>query len=399
MNPVYIFYAKRTPIGNFSGILSSKRVDDLLSDLLKDFAKNHIFDLTEINDVIIGNANQAGEDNRNLARMSLILAEYPLEVPGTTINRLCGSSLDAIIDGACRIASGMNECVIAGGAEVMSRAPYVLSKAETSFDRSQKMYDTALGWRFPNPKMEKMFPLLSMGETAEEIQMKYKISRESQDYFAYESHKKAVQAIDQGIFKNEIVPIMIHQKKENILIYTDEGPRRDSSLEKLQTLKPVFKKEGTVTAGNSSSLNDGAAIVGICSEDFLRKNNLTPLCRIIGCSVAGLHPNIMGMGPVVATQKLLQKYNLKISDFNSIELNEAFAVQALACMQELKLDPTLVNINGGSIALGHPLGCTGARLVTTLTNQMKINKNIKKSLATMCIGVGQGISLAIENCQ
>lgn len=394
----YIVHAKRTPIGSFGGALSSVRVDDLLAELFKDYAQTANHDLKLIDDAIIGCANQAGEDNRNLARMSLLLAGYPFEVTGTTINRLCGSSLDAVLDAHSRIQAGLGDCFIAGGAESMSRAPYVLSKAQNAFDRNQKMWDTSIGWRFENPKMAELFPLLGMGETAEEVQKLHNISREDQDAFALLSHEKAVSAAKAGRFKNEIVPITVQQKKSTMVVESDEGPRPDTSLEKLAKLRPAFKKDGSVTAGNSSSINDGASMVIICSEKFLKDHKLTPLVAITGGAVSGLHPNVMGLGPVGATKKLCERFGYKVSDFDLIELNEAFAAQALGCIKELELDPNKINLNGGSIAIGHPLGASGTRILTTLIHQMRANEKFKTGLATMCIGVGQGIAVSVERC-
>jgi acetyl-CoA acyltransferase len=394
----YIVHAKRTPIGSFGGALSSVRVDDLLAEVFKDFAKSATFDLKEIDDVIIGCANQAGEDNRNLARMSLLLAGFPFEVTGTTINRLCGSSLDAVIDAHSRISAGLGDCFIAGGAESMSRAPFVMSKANSPFDRQQKIWDTSIGWRFENSKMAQLFPLLGMGETAEEVQKLHNISREDQDEFALNSHQKAVAARDSGKFKSQIVPISIEGKKGSTVVDTDEGPRADTSLEKLAKLKPAFRKEGTVTAGNSSSINDGASMVVVCSESFMKRHNLKPFAKITGGAVHGLHPNVMGLGPVGAIEKLCKRFGHKVSDFDIIELNEAFAAQALGCIKELRLDPKKVNRLGGSIALGHPLGASGTRILTTLVHQMKDDPNLNKGLASMCIGVGQGIALSVERC-
>lgn len=394
----YIVHAKRTAVGSFGGVLSSVRIDDLLSELFKDYAKSAQHDLKEISDTIIGCANQAGEDNRNLARMSLLLAGYPYEVPGTTINRLCGSSLDAVIDAHARIAAGLGDCFIAGGGESMSRAPYVLSKATAGFDRSQKMWDTSIGWRFENPKMAEQFPLLGMGETAEEVQNLHQISREDQDKFALSSHQKAIKAQAEGKFKDEIVPVTVQNKKNSVVVDTDEGPRSDTSLEKLAKLRPAFRKDGTVTAGNSSSINDGASMVVVCSEEFVKRHNLKPLARITGGAVHGLHPNVMGLGPVGAIRKLCERFNRKLSDFDIIELNEAFAVQALGCIKELELDPSRINKNGGSIAIGHPLGASGTRILTTLLHQMKNDPALKQGLASMCIGVGQGIAVSVERC-
>lgn len=395
----YLVHARRTPIGSFGGALATLRPDDMLAELFKDFGKLASFDLKEIDDTIIGCANQAGEDNRNVARMALLLAGYPFEVTGTTINRLCGSSLDAVIDAHARIRAGLGECFIAGGVESMSRAPYVLSKAGSGFDRTQKMWDTSIGWRFENPKMAQLFPLLGMGETAEEVQKLHNISREAQDTFAFNSHQKALAAQARGEFKNEILPLTIESKKGSVIVENDEGPRADTSIEKLAKLRGAFKKDGTVTAGNSSSINDGASMVVVCSEDFVKRHNLKPLAMLTGGAVAGLHPNIMGLGPVGAIKKLTHKFGYKTSDFDLIELNEAFAVQALGCIKELELDPTKINKNGGSIALGHPLGCSGTRILSTLVHQMQKNPSYKKGLASMCIGVGQGIALSVENCQ
>lgn len=394
----YIVHAKRTPIGSFGGSLSGIRVDDLLAQLLRDFSSASPFPVSEISDAIIGCANQAGEDNRNLARMALILAGFPHEVTGTTINRLCGSSLDAVMDAHARIQAGFGDCFIAGGAESMSRAPYVMSKGQSAFDRNQKIWDTSIGWRFENPKMAAMFPLLGMGETAEEVQKLHGISREAQDEFALGSHQKAIAAQKSGKFEEEIIPITVEGKKESVVVKADEGPRADTSLEKLTKLRPAFRKDGTVTAGNSSSINDGASMVVICSEEFLKRHNLKPLAMVTGGAVHGLHPNVMGLGPVGATKKLCDRFGYKTSDFDVIELNEAFAAQALGCIKELELDPAKVNRNGGSIAIGHPLGASGTRILTTMIHQMKKDPKLKRGLATMCIGVGQGIALSVERC-
>jgi acetyl-CoA acyltransferase len=394
MKPCYIVYAKRTPIGKINGVLSSVRVDDLLSYLFEDLKKWVKFPLNEIDDCVVGCANQAGEDNRNIARMALILASFPLEVPGTTINRLCGSSLDAIIDASARISSGIADCILVGGAESMTRAPYALSKASHSFGRDQKLYDTSLGWRFPNPRMEKMFPLFSMGETAEEVAKLFNISRKDQDEFAHNSHLKASKAD----FSQEILPITLSSKKGTEVVNSDECIRRDSTIESLAKLKPVFRDGGSVTAGNSSPMNDGASMVLVVSEEFLKRHNLKPILEITGGAARGVHPNTMGLGPIESTKVLCKRFGKKIEDFDVIELNEAFAAQALACIRELKLNPDKVNLKGGAIALGHPLGSSGARLVTTMAYFMKENSKLKQGLATMCIGVGQGISLSVKNC-
>ncbi len=398
MKSSFIIHAKRTPVGSFGGVLSSVRVDDLLAELFKHYAATAKHDLKEISDTIIGCANQAGEDNRNLARMGLLLAGFPFEVPGTTINRLCGSSLDAVIDAHARICAGLGDCFIAGGAESMSRAPYVLSKSSSAYDRSQKMWDTSIGWRFENSKMAQIFPLLGMGETAEEVQKLHQISREDQDAFALSSHQKAITAQQAGKFKDEIVPVTVEGKKGSFVVDTDEGPRSDTSLEKLSRLKAAFRKDGSVTAGNSSSINDGASMVVICSEEFVKRHHLAPIARISGGAVHGLHPSIMGLGPVGAVNKLCERFDFKVSDFDIIELNEAFAAQALGCIKELELDPKKINRNGGSIAIGHPLGASGTRILTTLLHQMKSDPSLKNGLAAMCIGVGQGIALSVERC-
>lgn len=398
MKDVYLVYAKRTPIGKLGGKLKDVRVDDMLSYLFKDAIDSFDFDPLLIDDVIAGCANQAGEDNRNLARMSSLLAGIPYEVPGVTVNRLCASSLDAIIDGFSRIKAGVGDCYLIGGAESMTRAPLVISKGSTPFGRDSKMYDTTFGWRFPNKKMEEMFPLLGMGQTAEEVASKLNISREDQDNFSLNSHQKAIKAMESGQFKDELLPVEVKLRKESFTVSHDEGPRKETNMDKLSKLKAVFKKDGSVTAGNSSMMNDGAACVLLVSEEFLKTHNLTPMLRIIGGSTRGIHPSIMGLGPVESTKRLLQRNQLKISDFDVVELNEAFAAQSLGCMRELDLNPGIVNLRGGAISLGHPLGCSGARITTTLAHIMKDNKNLKKGLASMCVGVGQGVSVAFENC-
>jgi acetyl-CoA acyltransferase len=398
MNRTFIVSAKRSAVGKIGGKLSSVRVDDLMALVLKNILDNITFDPALIDDVIIGCANQAGEDNRNLARMSLLLAGFPMAIPGTTTNRLCGSSLDALIDGFGRIQSGIADCLVIGGAESMTRGPYVLAKAESSFDRAQKMYDTTFGWRFQNPKMEKIFPLLSMGETAEEVAKLLNISRLEQDQFALASHMKAIAAAIRGDFLDEIVPLKIDLKKDSFEFTSDECPRADTTLEVLSNLKAVFKKDGTVTAGNSSPMNDGAAALLVVSEKFLKAHDLTPMMEVTGGAVRGVHPSTMGLGPIEAVKVLMKRYDKKIQDFDAIELNEAFAAQALGCIKGLEIDPAKVNLNGGAIAIGHPLGGSGARIVTTLAHQMKKNKAIKEGLATMCIGVGQGIAVSFRNC-
>ncbi len=394
----YIVDALRTPVGRYGGILKDVRPDDLSALAIKTLVERTGIASDAINDVMWGCANQAGEDNRNIGRMALLLADLPYAIPGTTINRLCGSSLDAINQAARAVWSGDASLLIAGGVESMTRAPYAIPKnvSGKALFGNLTAYDTALGWRFPNPAMKKKFPLESMGETAENIYEKYKITREDQDAFALESHRRAVQAQESGYFKNEIVPVEIPQKKSDpLVIEKDEGPRKDTTIEKLATLPPAFRKGGTVTAGNSSALNDGAACILIANEDTIKKYNLSPVAKIIATGTAGVDPRYMGLGPVPATQQALKKANVSLNDIDIIELNEAFAVQSLAVMKDLGLEHERTNINGGAIALGHPLGCSGARIMTTLLYIMQ-RKNSHYGLATMCIGVGQGIATIIE---
>jgi len=399
LKSVYIVHVKRTPIGRLGGGLAPVRPDDLMALVFADHLKNLSYDAKEIDDVIVGCANQAGEDNRNVGRMAAVLAGIPYEVPAVTLNRLCGSSLDAVADAYARIASGMADCIWVGGVESMTRGPYVLSKAQAPFGRDQQMYDTTFGWRFPNPKMESMFPLFSMGETAEEVARDYKVSREDQDSFALASHQKAIRAWENGSFKEEVLPVKVQLKKKEYTVEQDENPRADTSLDALTNLRPVFRKDGSVTAGNASSMNDGAAMAVVVSEEFLKRHNLTPIARITGAGVRGVHPNVMGIGPIEAVNTLCKRFNKKTSDFDVVELNEAFAAQALACLRELEIDPAITNNNGGAIALGHPLGASGVRILGTLINQMKTNSKLKQGLASMCIGVGQGVALSVENCK
>jgi len=398
MNNVYIVKANRTPFGKIGGSLASVRTDDLLAHSLKHLVDDLDFDLNLIDDIHAGCANQAGEDNRNVGRMSAILAGIPLSVPANTVNRLCGSSLDSIIEAYARISSGIADCVIACGVESMSRGPYVISKGENAFDRAQKMYDTSFGWRFPNPKMIEMFELLGMGQTAENLVEEFSLTREEQDKFALNSHLKAAQAKNSGKLSKQIVPITIQKRKSEETISHDECIRENSTLETLSKLRAVFKKGGSVTAGNSSPMNDGASSILIVSENFLKTHNLTPLARITGAATRGVHPDTMGIGPVEATKVLMQKNKININHFDVIELNEAFAAQALSCIKSLNINPEIVNPWGGAIAIGHPLGASGARIMTSLVHQMNENKNLKNGLATMCIGVGQGISVSVENC-
>ncbi len=398
MRKVYIVDAVRTPIGRHGGALSSVRPDDLAALVIKALVERTGVDPNKIEDVVFGCANQAGEDNRNVARMALLLAGLPVEVGGTTINRLCGSGMDAVHYGTRAIMVGDAELIIAGGVESMSRAPWAVPKAERAFPRGNlTMYDTTLGWRFPNPKMEAMFPLESMGETAENVAEKYGISREEQDLFAYQSQMKAKAAIESGRFKDEIVPVVVPQRKgEPIVVDTDEHPRPDTTMEKLARLKPAFRPNGTVTAGNASGINDGAAAILLASEEALYELGLRPMARIVSMAVAGVNPRYMGLGPIPATRKALARAGLTIEDIDLVELNEAFASQSLACIRELGMDPEKVNVNGGAIALGHPLGCSGARILTTLVHEMRRREGVRYGLATMCIGVGQGIATIVE---
>ena len=399
MSTPVIVDAIRTPIGALGGILSSVRPDDMAAHVIKSILERNQIDPALIEEVFMGCANQAGEDNRNVARMAALLAGLPVEVGGVTVNRLCASGLNAINMAARAIKAGEGEVYIAGGVESMSRAPYSLPKAEAGFSFGNlTAYDTALGWRYPNPKMKAMHGTDSMGETAENIAAERPhITREKQDKFSARSHSKAIAAIDSGRFKQEIVPVTIPQKKgDPKVVDTDERPRRDTTVESLAKLKAAFRDGGTVTAGNSSGLNDGASALLIMSAEKAKSLNLKPLARIITSASAGVPPRIMGIGPVPATKKALERAGLKIQDIGLMELNEAFAVQSLAVIEDLGIDPELVNVNGGAIAIGHPLGCSGARLVTTLVHEMKNRGNVKYGVATLCVGVGQGEATVIE---
>lgn len=399
MRDVFICDAIRTPIGRYGGTLSSVRPDDLIALVIKSLKeRNHKVDWQQINDVLIGCANQAGEDNRNVARMGLLIAGLSEAISGATINRLCGSGMDAIGTAFRSIKAGEAELIIAGGVESMSRAPYVMEKSTEAFSRNIKMYDTTLGWRFINKVLEKKFGCDSMMETAENLAIEYKISREDQDKFAVWSQQKTFDAQKNGLFDDEIMAVSIPKTKAEPLIFSKDEHPRLTALEKLSQLKPIVNQSGTVTAGNSSGINDGACALIIASDEAVKKYNLQPLARIIGMDTAGVLPKFMGIGPVPATNKLLQRLNIKLDDIDILELNEAFAAQALACTRLLGLSDNDSRINplGGAIALGHPLGMSGARLVTTAVYQLKrTNKNT--ALCTMCIGVGQGISMVIEN--
>ena len=398
MTEAFICDYIRTPIGRFGGALSSMRPDDLGAvPLLALAARNAGIDWDAVNDVIFGCANQAGEDNRNVARMSLLLAGLPVSVPGTTINRLCGSGMDAVITAARAIKSGEAELLVAGGTESMSRAPFVLPKAETAFSRQAEIYDTTIGWRFVNPRMHELHGTDSMPETGENVARDFAVSREAQDAFAVRSQERAVAAQQSGRLGREITPVAIPQKKgEAIIVSSDEHPRAGTTRETLARLRPLFPG-GTVTAGNASGVNDGAAALIIASEAAARKYGLTPIARILGGATAGVPPRIMGMGPAPATQKLCARLGLAPTDFDVIELNEAFASQGIAVLRELGLaeDAASVNRNGGAIALGHPLGVSGARITGTAALELALGGG-RLALATMCIGVGQGIAVALE---
>jgi len=383
----------RTPMGKYGGQLKDVRPDDLAAIVLKEACERAHLKPAEVDDVILGCANGAGEDNRNVARMALLLAGFPVEVPGQTVNRLCGSGMQATISAAREIQTGGAEVVIAGGVESMTRAPWVMAKPDGAFPRgAQTAHDTALGWRLVNPKMAEMYGTLQMGETAERVAQKYEVSREDQDAFALRSHQRALAAQKSGRLAEEIVPVQVPQRKgEPLQLKDDEGPRADTSLEALARLRPAFAENGSVTAGNSSPLNDGATALVLMSSDQARQRGLQPLARLVAAAPASVHPNYMGIGPVPASMKALEAASLQASDMGVVELNEAFASQSLACMRLLGLDEERVNVNGGAIALGHPLGSSGARLVGTLVREMA-HRDAEYGLATMCIGVGQGIA-------
>jgi acetyl-CoA acyltransferase len=399
MPEAWIVEAVRSPIGKHGGALASVRPDDLLAHVLSALMERSGVPKEEVEDIYAGCANQAGEDNRNVARMALLLAGFPVEVAGCTVNRLCGSGLEAVAQAARAIWAGEGQVYVGGGVESMSRAPYAVPKPERGFPTGNlTMYDTTLGWRFVNPRMQALYGTESMGETAENLAEMYGIPREEQDRFALLSHKKAVRAWDEGRFLDEVVPVPVRRGKEEALVSVDEGPRRDTSLEKLAALRPVFREGGTVTAGNASPLNDGAAAVLLVSDAYAKAHGLRPLARIRAIAVAGVPPRIMGIGPVPATKKALERAGLSLKDLGLIELNEAFAAQSLAVLREwgLSMEDERLNPNGGAIALGHPLGASGARILTTLVHEMR-RRGVQWGLATMCIGVGQGIAVVVES--
>ena len=393
MRPVYFAAARRTPIGRLRGVLSGVRPDDLAATALRGALDTLPgLDPARIDDVYWGAANQAGEDNRNIARMAVLLAGLPTSVPGATLNRLCASGLEAVTTAARAIAAGEADIVVAGGSESMSRAPFVLPRAEDRLPHGQEIFDTKLGWRLVNPRMKELHGLLSMGETAEEVAARYGVSREDQDAFAFRSHRAAAAARKDGLFDAETVPVTL---KDGSVVTQDESIRPDTSVEKLATLKPVFRDGGTVTAGNASPMNDGAAALVLCSEEALASLGVEPLGRYVGGASAGVDPDVMGIGPVPAVRRVLARTGRTLDSVQTAEFNEAFAAQALACVRELGIDPELVNPQGGAIAIGHPLGASGARILTTLLHRMSRTGDAR-GLATMCVGVGQGTAVLVD---
>ncbi len=397
VRPVYVVDAVRTPIGKYAGGLANVRPDDLAAHVIESLVKRRPELAPRIDHVVFGATNQAGEDNRNVARMALLIAGLPYEVPAVTVNRLCGSGLEAMADAARMIALGEAECVLAGGVESMTRAPFSMPKQATAFERTPApVYDTTLGWRYPNPRMAARFELQSMGDTAENVAKKHGITREEQDQFAVESHRRAAAAWQAEAFAAELAPVTIPQKKGDPVVFArDECIRADASLEALARLQPVFRKGGSVTAGNSSPINDGAAALWLVSGDVLKASGLTPLARVVATQTAGVDPNFMGEGPIPAVKKLLQRAGLRVPNVDLVELNEAFAAQSLACIRGLELDPARVNVNGGAIALGHPIGSSGARIACSLLHAMKA-RGARMGVASLCIGVGQGIAALFE---
>jgi 3-oxoadipyl-CoA thiolase len=393
----WIVSAVRTPVGRYGGALARVRPDDLAATAIKAAVERSGVEPSEFEDVILGCANQAGEDNRNVARMAALLAGLPVEIAGQTVNRLCGSGLQAINTAAHAVMAGDGDAFVAGGVESMTRAPYVMAKAESPYERGpREVFDTTLGWRFTNPRLAEMHYPYSMGETGENVAERCGVSREEQDEFALRSHKRAVAAIEEGRFMNQIVPVMVPQPKgETVTVDRDEHPRADTSLEALARLRPAFSENGSVTAGNSSGINDGASATVVVSRDFAEREGLKPLARVVSTAVAGVDPAVMGLGPIPASRKALDRAGLEVDDIDLIELNEAFASQSIVVMRELGLDPDKVNVNGGAIALGHPLGMSGARLITMLSHELE-RTGKRYGLATMCIGVGQGIATIIE---
>lgn len=396
METAYIIDAVRTPMGRYGGILSTCRPDDLLALVIKSLlSRNPTIDPSEIEDVIAGATNQAGEDNRDVARMAALLAGLPVTVGGNTVNRLCASGLQAIMDASRAIRCGEGDIYIAGGVESMTRAPLVMPKSEGAWSRKTEIYDSTIGWRFTNPQLAALYYPYSMGETAENVAVRWDIGREEQDKFALWSQEKYAAALAAGKWEREIIPVAITPNKQEQVIVSRDEPPRATTLEKLAGLKPAFAKGGTVTAGNSSGINDGASAVLLASESAVKRLGLKPLARIVSSAIAGVDPAIMGIGPVPATRKALERSGLSVTDLDLIELNEAFAAQSLACLRDLELEPSMVNVNGGAIAIGHPLGCSGARITTTLVHEMA-RRQSRYGLATMCVGVGQGAAIVVE---
>ena len=387
--------ALRTPMGRYGGALAPVRPDDLGAHAIRTLVARTGVDPATIDDVFWGAANQAGEDCRNVGRMATLLAGLPTSVPGTTLNRLCGSGLQAINGAFHAIAADVIDVAIAGGAESMTRAPFVILKPERAYDRAPEIHDSTLGNRMVNPHLAAMYPPLTLGETAEKVAEQFGVSREAQDRFAYDSQRKCKAAVDAGRFTDELVPITVEAGKKSYEVGADEPPRPDTTLEALAKLKPAFKANGTVTAGNSSPLNDGAAALLVCSDAAAERNGWTPLARVVTSATFGVDPSVMGIGPIGATRKALERAKLTVRDLDLVELNEAFAAQAVACVNELGIDPDIVNVNGGAIALGHPLGCSGARIATTLLHELR-RRGGRYGLATMCIGMGQGIATLFE---
>jgi len=397
LREAWIVSAVRTPVGRYGGALATVRPDDLAATAIKAAVERSGVAPSDVEDVILGAANQAGEDNRNVARMSALLAGLPIEVAGQTVNRLCGSGLQAINSAAHAIMAGDGDVFVAGGVESMTRAPYVMAKAEAAYERGpREVFDTTLGWRFTNPRLAEMHYPYSMGETGENVAERCGVTREEQDEFALRSHQRAVRAIEDGRFASQIVPIVVTKPKgEPFTVDRDEHPRPDTSIEALARLRPAFRENGSVTAGNSSGINDGASATVVVDADFARSHGLAPLARVVSTAVAGVDPAVMGLGPIPASRKALERAGLSVVDLDLIELNEAFASQSIVCMRELGLDPEKVNVNGGAIAIGHPLGMSGARLITMLAHELR-RTGRRYGLATMCIGVGQGIATIIE---
>ncbi len=395
---VFVIDAVRTAIGKYAGSFSNVRPDDIAAHVIKSLIQRQSqVDFNQTEEVILGAANQAGEDNRNVARMATLLSGLPVTVAGYTVNRLCASGLQAIANANMEILAGHGDLYIAGGVESMTRAPFVMAKSDSAFGRTPEIHDTTIGWRFTNPALSALYHPYTMGETAENVAEKWQISREEQDEFAYNSQYKWSEANKAGKFKSEITPYAIPQKKGDAIVFdTDEQPRL-SSMEVLAGLKPAFRKGGSVTAGNSSGVNDGASALAIASSDFCKTNNIAAKARIVASAASGVEPAIMGIGPVEAVRKAIKRAGLQIQDIGLFELNEAFASQSIACIRELGIDPGIVNVNGGAIAIGHPLGCSGARISTTLIHEMNRRPNVKYGVATMCIGVGQGLAVVYEN--